>query len=54
MDKRLLKRMIVFPLVGISCGIASCYLPDWVHAGALTVAVLLTLDRIMEELEERE
>lgn len=54
MDKRLLKRMIVFPLVGIGCGIASGYLPDWVHAGALTVAVLLMLDRIMEELEERE
>lgn len=54
MDKRLLKRMIVFPLVGIGCGILSGFLPDWVHAGALTVAVLLTMDRIMEELEERE
>ena len=54
MDKGLLVRMCLYPAVGIGCGILSNYLPDWANAAALTVAVLLALDKIMTALEERE
>ena len=54
MDKGLLFRMVLFPIVGIGCGILSNYLPDWANAAALTVAVLLALDKIMKALEKEE
>lgn len=54
MDKGLLLRMFLFPIVGIGCGIVSNFLPDWANAASLTVAVLLALDKIMTALEERE
>ena len=53
MDKDLQLRLFLFPIVGIGCGIVSNYLPDWANAAALTVAVLLGLDKIMRALEER-
>ena len=54
MDKGLLVRMVLFPIVGIGCGIVSNFLPDWANAATLTVAALLVLDKIMRALEERE
>ena len=54
MEKGFLLRMILFPAVGIGCGILSNFLPDWAHATAFTMAVLLVLDKIMTALEERE
>ena len=54
MDKDLQLRLFLFPIVGIGCGIVSNYLPDWANAAALTVAVLLALDKIMKALEKEE
>lgn len=54
MDKDLQLRLFLFPIVGIGCGIVSNYLPDWANAAALTVAVLLVLDRVMEWKEDRD
>lgn len=54
MDKGLLFRMVLFPIVGIACGILSNYLPAWTNAATLTVAVLLALDKILRALGERE
>ena len=53
MDKGLLLRMFLLPIVGIGCGIVSNYLPDWANAAALTVAVLLVLERVMEWRDAR-
>ncbi len=54
MEKGLLFRMVLFPIVGIGCGIVSNFLPAWTNAATLTGAVLLVLDKIMTALEERE
>ena len=54
MDKDLQLRLFLFPIVGIGCGIVSNYLPDWANAAALTVAVLLVLDKIMKAREKEE
>ena len=53
MEKGFLLRMILFPVVGIGCGIMSNFLPDWAKAASLTVAVLLGLDRVMTWREDR-
>lgn len=53
MDKDLQLRLFLFPIVGIGCGIVSNYLPDWANAAALTVAVLLVLERVMEWRDAR-
>lgn len=53
MEKGLLFRMILFPIVGIGCGIVSNFLPDWANAASLTVAALLALDRVMTWREDR-
>ena len=53
MDKGLLFRMVLFPIVGIGCGIVSNFLPAWMNAASLTVAVLLGLDRVMTWREDR-
>lgn len=53
MDKDLQLRLFLFPIVGIGCGIVSNYLPDWANAAALTVAVLLVLERLLEWRKNR-